>query len=373
MPTDNRTEQLLARAREIGFDPVGVCRAEPAATFPAFADWLEDTLRDGVCCGMTWLARHRNARRHPAAVLPNAKSLIVVGLSYSAVNPAISSTANLTGNLSKACPGGFGLVAEYARGLDYHDVVRAKLRQLAETHHALFPDTLFHDAKTRIAVDTAPLLEREYAVRAGLGLPGKNTMLINEKYGSRFFIGVLLSTTELQETAADATLSIPTMFDSPECHSFCSSCQRCASACPTGALATPYCLDAGKCLNYWSIEHPGNDIPREIVAGFGNRLFGCDTCQGVCPFNRFGNAGVSPAPGNASVPAPVSPDELASHSLREQLEMGMMSLSQIESLDEREFQRQFTGTPLLRLGLARLKRNAAIVRENTVRISTEKR
>ena len=120
----------------------------------------------------------------------------------------------------------------------------------------------------------------------------------------------------------------------------------------------PYRLDAGKCINYWSIEHPGNDIPREIAVQFGNHLFGCEICQSVCPFNKFGSAGVSPAL------IPISPDELMSRSLREQLESGMMSLSQIENLDESEFQRQFAGTPLMRLGLSCLKRNVAIVRKN---------
>ena len=367
MPPDHRTEQLLARACEIGFDPVGVCRAEPAATFPAFVDWLEETLRDGVCRGMTWLLRQRDARRHPAAVLPEVKSLIVAGLSYESVHPEILSLFHPVGRLSTRCPNGFGLVAEYARGLDYHDVMRAKLRQLAETHHALFPG-----AKTRIAVDTAPLLEREYAVRAGLGQYGKNTMLINDRHGSRFFLGLLLSTADLQETAAGnasdrfnpsltfrAVVSCDMTHNPPESGSLCGDCRRCIDACPTGAFSIPYRLDARKCINYWSIEHPGNDIPREIAVQFGKRLFGCETCQSVCPFNKPGKTSPSPAP--------VSPDELASRSLREQLESGMMSLSQIENLDEREFQHQFAGTSLVRLGLPRLQRNAAIVRANAER------
>ena len=342
MASDHPTAQLLAKAREIGFDPVGVCRAEPAATFPAFADWLEETLRDGACCGLSWLVRHSDARRHPEAVLPDVKSLIVVGLSYSVVNP----TGNSAVNLSTTCPGGFGLVADYARGLDYHDVMRAKLRQLAETHHVLFPG-----AKTRIAVDTPPLLEREYAARARLGQHGKNTMLINDRHGSRFFIGLLLSTAELQEIRARSVSK------GQETTSPCGDCRRCIDACPTSALATPYRLDAGKCINYWSIEHPGNDIPHEIAVHFGNRLFGCETCQSVCPFNK-------PVKAASSKQALISPDELASRSLRELLETGMMSLSQIEGLDKSEFQRQFAGTSLIRLGLSRLKRNASIVREN---------
>ena len=343
MPPDDRTEQLLAQALKIGLDPVGVCRAEPAATFPAFVRWLDETMRDGVCDGMGYLVRRCEARRNPTAVSAGVKSLVVAGMSYAAVNPMSAQTAARHFN-------SFGLVAEYARGLDYHDVLRGKLRQLAETHHSLFPD-----AQTRIAVDTAPLLEREYAVRAGLGLPGKNTMLINAKHGSRFFLGVLLSTAELRETVDDTTLLSPPMFDSPECHSLCGECRCCINACPTGALATPYRLEARKCINYWSIEHPGNDIPHEIASKSGNRLYGCDTCQSVCLFNRREITSSTDI---------LLPNDLALLSLREQLETGLMSLSQIECLDEGEFQRQFAGTPFVRLGLTRLKRNAAIVRKN---------
>ena len=364
MPPERRTEQLLAHAREIGFDPVGVCRAEPAATFPAFAEWLDENLHDGDCCGMSWLLRHRNARHHPAAVLPNVKSLIVVGLSYSAVNPEVCSPSNQ----AVTWYGGFGLIAEYARGFDYHDVMRAKLRQLAKMHRTLFPH-----AKARIVVDTAPILEREYAAKAGLGWPGKNTMLINERHGSRFFLGLLLTTAELQASGFGLRTSgkrenTPPFSLTPYHLSLtadslppsqCDTCRRCIEACPTGAIATPYRLDARKCINYWSIEHPGNDIPHQIAAKIDNRLFGCDTCQCVCPFNRT-EIGV-PAKS-----APVSPEELASRSLREQLKTGLMSLSQIEGLDENEFQCQFAGTPFVRLGLARLKRNAAVVREKAL-------
>jgi epoxyqueuosine reductase len=315
---------------------------------------------------MSWLVRHCDARSHPEAVLSGVKSLIVVGLSYAAVNPAVM---NPVVNLPKACPDGFGLVAEYARGLDYHDVMRTKLRQLAEMHHALFPD-----AKTRIAVDTAPILEREYAARAGLGLSGKNTMLINDRHGSRFFLGVLLSTAELEPVKSEKrkvksekgreihdslffTLhsSLFTSRSSP-----CGDCRLCIDACPTGALATPWKLDARKCINYWSIEHPDNDIPHEIAAKFGNRLFGCETCQSVCPFNRLVNSEERIVNSDFSL--------FTFHSslpnLREQLEIGVMSLSQIENLDESEFHRLFAATPLIRLGLSRLKRNAAIVQEN---------
>ena len=342
---------------------------------------------------MQYLQRHGEARRHPSSVLHDVKTIFVVALSYAKVNPLRVPLKIFRGHagsfdaktVDHTTVADYGIVAEYARGLDYHDVLRAKLQQLAEVHRQLFPD-----AKTRIAVDTAPILEREYAMRANVGRPGKNTMLINEQCGSRFFLGVLLSTVEFCETQVESC-----SFDVlPEQLSPCGNCRRCVDACPTGAL-TPYRLDARKCLNYWSIEYQGDDIPPEIAAKFGNRLFGCEICQSVCPFNRCADqsrsqnqgdnsdspqcickncqpyekfrpkTNASQTPQNLSPANMLSQTDLTALSLREQLELGLMSLSQIESLDEDNFQREFVGTPLVRLGLARLKRNAAIVRENT--------
>ena len=375
------TERLLAKAREIGFDSVGVCRAMSAATFPIFANWLDEKMHGDISTsdtnsGMSYLVRHREARRHPQSLLPDVKTIIVVGLSYESVNPGARINVNVIKPLKKQNDT-FGIVAEYARGVDYHDVMREKLRQLAETHRTLFPE-----AKTRIAVDTAPILEREYAWRAGLGWPGKNTMLINNQLGSRFFLGMLLSTAELCETddnpifAEQHDLTV----NGPEQYSFCGNCRRCVDACPSSALVTPFRLDARKCINYWSIEHTGNDIPQEIADQFGNRLFGCDTCQRVCPFNHINDNITSRRKSSCptcqphekfrsnsnevSRPVAISPIDLSVMSLREQFEAGIISVSQIENIDEAEFQRQFAETPLIRLGLVRLKRNAAIVQRN---------
>jgi len=391
---NHQTEQLFAFAREIGLECIGVCRAETAATYPFFERWLDekkhgDTSDSNIehvqqnknqSNGMTYLHRYREARKHPKSVLPDVKSLVMVAVSYESVNPP----PPILKIPSPQEP--FGIVAEYARGNDYHDVIRAKLKRLAEKHRELFPNAI-----TRIAVDSAPILEREYAMRAGLGRIGKNTLLINEQFGSRFFLGVLLSSAELFDkifennhvanikkvaavkniTKTESTANTPNIGNAngvtnaenaattqnadaktprllPPRESACENCGRCVEACPVHALDSAYQLDARKCLNYWLIEFQGNEIPPEIRRHLDRRLFGCDTCIRVCPFNqkRFQTP-------TTKIPA----DEFQQMSLREQLEHGYLSLAQIECLDEATFRKQFSNTPIFRLGLMRLKRN----------------
>jgi epoxyqueuosine reductase len=299
---------------------------------------------------MTYLQRHREARKHPNAVLPCVKSLVIVALSYESVNPPHQVTRRFLQS------GQFGFVAEYARGYDYHGVIRAKLKQLAKKHRELFPN-----AVTRIAVDSAPILEREYAMRAGLGRIGRNTLLCNDHYGSRFFLGVLLSTAELHvEYSENANTKTPLLCLPQE--KSCENCGQCAAACPVSALDEPYQLDARRCLNYWLIEYTGNDIPLEIRRKVGNRLFGCDTCLSVCPFNQRITTPSS---------AEISGEVLLQMSLRKQLEYGWLSIAHIESLDETAFNEQFSGTPISRLGLTRLKRNAALIKENGLLVPRE--
>jgi epoxyqueuosine reductase len=219
-------------------------------------------------------------------------------------------------------------IARYAQGsADYHDVIRAKLRELARFLRHEVPG-----CKARGVVDTAPLLERDFARLAGLGWFGKNTMLINKRLGSWFFLAALLVDVELE-------------YDAPHAASHCGKCTRCLDACPTGAFVEPYVLDARRCISYLTIEHRGA-IPEELRPGMGDWLFGCDICQEVCPWNS--KAPLSSEPAFAAHPELTGADAAA-----------------LLSLEEGEFRRRFGGTALARPGRAGLVRNAAIVAGNS--------
>ena len=213
-------------------------------------------------------------------------------------------------------------VSRYAWGADYHEVIRRRLHKLADFHRRLAPA-----AGVRGVVDTAPLLERQFGQLAGLGWIGKNTMLINERFGSWFFLAALLSTEEMA-------------YDRPSVADRCGSCRACLDACPTGALVEPYRLDARKCISYLTIELRG-PIPAELRAACGNRLFGCDACQEACPWNRRTPATAEPA----FQPGPG---------------MNPVELAELAALDEEAFRRRFRHTPLWRAKREGILRNAAM-------------
>jgi epoxyqueuosine reductase len=220
-----------------------------------------------------------------------------------------------------------GRVSCYARGADYHDVLRDRLNRLLAWLQSERPD-----CHGRGVVDTAPLLERDFARRAGLGWFGKNTMLLNKRQGSYFFIGALLVNLELAP-------------DTPHRSNHCGTCTACLDACPTGAFAAPGLLDARRCISYLTIEHKG-EIPAELRSGLGNWVFGCDVCQEVCPWNRKAPAGAEPA-------------------LAARPEFESLDLIEVLGLSEEEFRRRFRGTALLRTKRRGLLRNAALVLGNT--------
>ncbi|GMU65680.1 MAG: tRNA epoxyqueuosine(34) reductase QueG [Acidobacteriota bacterium] len=251
MDSGAAAERIKARAREAGFDAAGVAPLAPAPTGAAYLRWLER----GDQAGLGYLERNVELRLDPRGLLPGARSALAVALRYA---PLVDEP--------EPPPGDFWpRVARYARGVDYHDLIWRMLGEVARFVESEWPGT-----RTRVCADTAPLLERDLAVRAGLGAIGKNTNLLHPTLGSYVLLGELLTTLDLP---GDSPLS-----------DLCGSCSRCLEACPTGALPEPWRLDARRCISYWTIEHRG-EIPDAIARALAERVFGCDACQEVCPWN----------------------------------------------------------------------------------------
>ena len=297
--------RLKQQAHLLGFNLVGVAPAGPADGFDRLRDWLQH----GFAGDMDYMHRHAEARRHPESVLPEVRSVVMLGMNY------------YPGGEREEGAIGKGRVARYARGADYHDVLRERLNQLLAWLQGE------RDCRGRGVVDTAPLLERDFARRAGLGWFGKNTMLLNKRLGSYFFLAALLVDLELQP-------------DEPfEAH-HCGTCTACLDACPTAAFVGPGVLDARRCISYLTIELKGA-VPLELRNGLGDRVFGCDICQEVCPWNR-----------KAPTAMPARP-ELAS-----------LDLIELLGLSDVEFRQRFRDTALMRTKRRGLLRNAALVLGN---------
>jgi epoxyqueuosine reductase len=313
---------LKEHARALGFSLVGIARAGPADGFARLRDWLAN----GFAGSMNYMSRHAEARRDPASILPEVRSVVMVAMEYSHCGMAVANCrfeneaprSGSSGRPQRSSElSAKGKIARYARGPDYHIVLRRKLKELLGWFQSQRPD-----CHGRAVVDTAPLLERDFARRAGLGWIGKNTMLINKYRGSYFFLGSLLVDLELAP-------------DDPHAGFHCGACTACLDACPTGAFPAAGWLDARKCISYLTIELRG-PMPAELRPEVGDWLFGCDICQEVCPWNRK----------DKTFPEAVDPVEML-------------------QLDEDAFRRRFGGTALERTRRRGLVRNAAIVLGNT--------
>jgi len=298
------TETVKARALALGFDRVAVGPAGPADHAGRFEQWLDA----GYAAGMDYLTRTRAERGDPARLLPGCRSVIAVALAYGPREDDPS----------------WAPVSRYARGGDYHDLMRGRLLALA----AYLREAAGPSVESRAAVDTSAVLERDLAARSGLGWIGKNTNLIAPGGGSYFFIGIVLTTAVL---APDAPLT-----------DHCGTCTACLDACPTGAFVEPHVLDARRCLAYLTIEHRG-DIPDEWKPAMSEWLFGCDVCQDVCPWNRKAPTAREPALApSASLP----------------------SLEALLAMDEEAFRARFRGSAMSRAKRAGLARNAALLLGN---------
>lgn len=312
IPNDRHqlTQAVKSTAQSIGFDLVGIA---PAVSPPGFAQ-LQDWLRAGFAGEMNYLPRREAAYEHPRHVSATVRSVIVLGMNYR------------TEEAREPGPNE-GRVARYAWGTaDYHDLLRVRLKLLADFLHQRQPG-----CTTRGAVDTAPLLERDFARLAGLGWFGKNTMLINKHAGSWLLLAALLTDVDLETDSLHAT-------------SHCGTCTRCLEICPTDAFVEPCVLDARKCISYLTIELKG-PIPAELREGVGEWLFGCDLCQDVCPWNRK---------------APISGET----AFQPQPDLNPADCVAILRMTHDEFQRRFGKSPLGRPGFEGLRRNAAVVLGN---------
>ncbi len=303
--------RLKEHALGLGFTLAGIAPAGEADGFGALCDWLDA----GHAGEMGYLHKHREARRHPQSVFAPVRGVVMLGFDYgpSAVAPA-------------DIPPGHGRIASYAQRGDYHPLLRGKLNELAAWLAREVPG-----AESRGVVDTAPLLERDFARRAGLGWFGKNTMLINRERGSYFLIAALLTSAEL---VADAPA-----FPAGQGH--CGTCTRCLEACPTQAFVAPGKLDARKCIGYLTVEVRGPELPPGSPTDLSGWLFGCDVCQEVCPWNRFAEPN----------PAFPSRGELAS-----------LDPAEVLTMTSEEFAGRFAGTPVAdRGGEAKLRRSAGLL------------
>jgi epoxyqueuosine reductase len=312
----NIAAQLRAAARALEFDAFGIA---PVSGSDAAAQRLFEFLAAGRHGDMTWMETTAERRAHPTAMWPEARSAIVVGLSYA---------PNSDPMLALQTPS-HAAISVYAQGRDYHDVLKSRLKELAATVQSLT------GAEVKVFVDTAPLMEKPLAARAGIGWQGKHTNLVSREYGSWLFLGAILTTAELPP------------FD-PEAD-YCGSCQRCLDICPTRAFPAPYQLDARRCIAYLTIEYKGH-IAREFRKPIGNRVFGCDDCLAVCPWNKFAEA---------------------SHEARFAASDSTNNppLTELLDLTDAAFRLRYAGTPVKRTGRDRVVRNALIAAGNSGDVS----
>jgi epoxyqueuosine reductase len=312
----NLAERVCEKAQSLGFDLVGISPAVPVPHIDAYTTWIAK----GYHGEMGYMARADRVERreNPAAILPSARSIVCVGLDY---------YPGPTPNAPDRAPSR-GLIASYAWGQDYHDLMQPRLEELADFIHT----EARSNTATRAYVDTGPILERAYAAQAGLGFIGKNTCLINPQMGSWLFLGEILTDVELEPTPGKTNSS-------------CGTCRRCLDACPTGALIAPYVLDARRCISYLTIELKGF-IPPDLRPLMGNWIYGCDICQQACPWQRFA----------------VTTRERTF--LAQALNRTVPLLTELIEMSEKVFRQRYAGTPILRTGRARLLRNAAVALGN---------
>ena len=297
-------EKLKARAREEGFDDLSICRPWDVPDVPSD---LEAFLEKGYHGQMHWLEERRSWRGDPSQLWPEAKSVIMLAENYAPDEDPMTVVAQ----------GDRGAISVYARGKDYHDLVKKRLKRLARWLLSQ------GGGEVKVFVDTAPVPEKPLAQAAGLGWQGKHTNLVSRKLGNWFFIGSIFTTLDLPVDSAE--------------QDHCGSCTACLNACPTDAFPAPYQLDARRCISYLTIEHKGPVAPK-LRKKLGNRIYGCDDCLAACPWNKFAHRA----------------HEIRYHARDD---LAAPKLAALADLDDRAFREKFSGSPIKRIGRDRFIRN----------------
>ena len=310
--TDARS-RIRAKALEIGFDAVGFA---PAHLGPEVRAGLDAFLAAGMHGEMGWMAERVEQRAHPQGLWPEAVSVISLGMNYGPESDPLSI-------LQQPDRGG---ISVYARHKDYHDIVKKRLKMLAR-----WMVEEWRGSELKVFVDTAPVSEKPLAQQAGIGWQGKHTNVVSREFGSWLFLGEIYTTLDLEPSGTEVD--------------HCGKCTRCLTACPTEAFVGPYRLDARRCISYLTIEHKG-PIPEEFRARMGNRIYGCDDCLSVCPWNKFASHGKEPG-------------------LIAREDLNAPKLAELAMLDDASFRALFSGSPVKRIGRDRFVRNVLIAIGNS--------
>ena len=307
-------DRLRDEALRLGFAAIGVARADAV---PRSGERLRQWLAEGRHGEMIWMEERAHHRAAPAGLWPDVRSVIALGMSYAPGRDP----------LALAGEGDRGRISVYAQGSDYHDLVKRTLKALARWIVAEAPGS-----DLKVFVDTAPVMEKPLAEAAGLGWQGKHTNLVSRDHGNWLFLGAIYTTLDLAPDRAGRDR--------------CGSCDACQRSCPTDAFPTPYRLDARRCISYLTIEHKG-PIPEEFRAAIGNRIYGCDDCLAVCPWNRFAEAAA------------------ANRAFLPRAELVAPQLADLLALDDSSFRELFAGSPIKRIGVKRMIRNCLIAAGNS--------
>jgi len=306
----NPRDAIRAKALELGFDAVGFANAELA---PEVRDNLQNFIAQGLHGEMDWMPAKADRRGDPKVLWPDAKSVVVLGLNYGPEEEATD------------LPPDRANISVYARHRDYHDVLKKKLKALGRW----IADT--HKTEVKVFVDTAPVMEKPLAQAGGVGWQGRHTNLVSRQLGSWLFLGEVFLALDLDPDAAESD--------------HCGECRRCLDACPTGAFPAPYRIDARRCISYLTIEHKG-PIPHTLRPLIGNRIYGCDVCLAVCPWNKFAQAAAQPE-------------------LKARADLTAPELAELAALDDAGFRQRFSGSPVKRIGRDRFLRNVLIAIGNS--------